>query len=299
MLAACGGSGEQTAPAVPATEGAAVTIFQFSRDYIFLSTGKDSPIVAPLTISAMDDGENLQRHWIGWVARGAQWDRFLDTSRRTSRAGGVWGVLPANELQVIAGGPSEVESFLYEQAGRRLRMVIGTPRSDWNQGGNNRFRILDGSLLIGAENASGLIFEVLRVERSEADGWPVSQDHDVVFLTSGADLQLLMSTETGSGNAAFTWIHSAEEDLVPPDGVVSWLEVQPLEEARRDIPIAWTLTNQTAGLSGEVRAIGRDVVLGPERGGRRAVEIRYSVEGSITINGTSRPVAGTIRHAQQ
>ena len=45
--------------------------------------------------------------------------------------------------------------------------------------------------------------------------------------------------------------------------------------------------------------VGFDVVLGPERGGRRAVEIRYSVTGWVDLQGERRDVMGTIRHTQQ
>jgi hypothetical protein len=298
ILTACGGSGEEAStPGAPAPEDSVVAQYQFSRDYIFLSTDSKSQIVVPLTISATDAGEQLQRQWMGWVARGAQWERFLEESRLTSRAGGVWGVLPSTDLRVFASGPVEVESFLYERAGRRLRISIGEQRTDWNQGGDNRFRLLNGTVAIGAEVTNGVIFEGLRVERAESDGWPAAHEIDVAFLTSGDGRQFLVSNAT-TEDAALTWIHTPTDDLLSSDGEVARLELQTLEEARRDIPVSWTLSNPSLGLSGEIAATGRDVILGPERGGRRVVEIHYSVEGTVEVNGQSWPVTGIVRHAQ-
>jgi hypothetical protein len=301
LLAACGNADEPIgAPAGPvAVQSTVVAPFRFTREYVFVSAGDGAPVLAPFAMVATDDGERLHRRWYGWLARGAQWDRFLDDSRVTSRLGGVWRVLPTNEMRVIASGPSEVESLHYQQGERRLRMVLGDARSEWNQGGDNRFRILDGTLSVGAETTEGMIFEMLRVERTESDGWPASHEVDAAFLTSGDSLQLLMSDAPAEDDASFTWVRTPIEDRTLPGGEVAWLEVEPLEDARRDIPISWTLANEAVGLTGELRAIGRDVILGPERGGRRAVEIRYSVEGSIEVSGETWPVTGTIRHGQQ
>lgn len=300
-LVACGNTEEPVGtPSSPVTvQSTVVAPFRFTREYVFLSTESGAPVLAPFAMVATDDGERLHRRWYGWLARGAQWDRFLDDSRVTSRLGGVWRVLPTREMRVIASGPSEVESLHYEQGGRRLRMVVGDPLSDWNQGGDNRFRILEGSLSVGAETTGGIIFEMLRVEQTESDGWPSPHEVDAAFLTSGDSLQLLMSDAPAEDDASFTWVRTPIEDRALPGGEVTWLEVEPLDDARRDIPISWTLTNEAVGLTGELRAIGRDVILGPERGGRRAVEIRYSVEGAIEVSGESWPVTGTIRHGQQ
>jgi len=299
ILAGCGSPEEPAgAPAGPdVVQTTAVAPSRFTREYVFLSTGEGAPILAPFTFAATDDGERLHRRWYGWLARGAQWDRFLDDTRVMSRAGGVWRILPTTELRVIASGPSEVENIHYERGERRLRMAPGDVRSEWSQGADNRFRILDGRLSIGAENSDGIVFEMLRAERTENDGWPATREVDTAFLTSGDSLQLLVSDETGE-DASFTWVRTPVEDRAWPGGALTWLEVQPLEEARRDVPLSWMLENDAVGLTGELRMVGRDVILGPERGGRRAVEIRYSVEGSIEVAGESWPVTGMLRHAQ-
>ena len=77
------------------------------------------------------------------------------------------------------------------------------------------------------------------------------------------------------------------------------MEVRPYQEARRDIPRRWTFRIPGAAVMGEVSAVGFDVEMGPERGARRALEVRYTVEGWVEIGGERSDVTGMIRHTQQ
>jgi hypothetical protein len=83
------------------------------------------------------------------------------------------------------------------------------------------------------------------------------------------------------------------------EGEIRWLDVRRYEEARRDVPARWSLRIPSAGLAGELEAAGFDAVLGPERGGRRAVEMRYTVSGWFDLDGRRHTAIGTIRHTQQ
>src|SRR5690606_18089771 len=103
----------------------------------------------------IDRGEELERSALGWFARGPTWDRFLEASRVTSAVGGVWRVVPFDGLRVIAGGPAEIEAFRYTRAERRLRLELRDIDVDWIQGGDSRFRLLSGQLLVGTQPVPG------------------------------------------------------------------------------------------------------------------------------------------------
>jgi hypothetical protein len=79
---------------------------------------------------------------------------------------------------------------------------------------------------------------------------------------------------------------------------IRWIEMRPYEQARRDIPLRWSLRVPGAEREGEIEALGFDVVVGAERAGRRAVEARYTVEGWVSVDGVRTTVVGMVRHTQ-
>lgn len=303
ILAACGGAGDSPVEAEGETLSADATILRYNREYIFVSPRADVPLVVPFTFRARDDGAELERDARGWLARGATWDRFLDETGRGARTGGVWRVVPQGDLRVAAGGPAEIETIRFERGERRLRLDLDTPLTAWNQGGDTRFRLVAGRLSIGAETMAGPVLEMLRVERSLGDGWPPGQDFDALFLVSGDSIQLVMAdaVENDDEGASYAWTRRGGRERVWDAAEIRWLEVRAFQEARRDVPRRWSFRIPGSEIGGEVEALGFDAVLGPERAGRRAVEIRFSVEGWIGVEGDDevRRVTGMIRHTQR
>ena len=300
LLAACGSGSDPVDAIEGAVPGARGETPRYNREYIFVAPGADAPLVVPFSFQATDAGDHLDRSVRGWLARGEAWDRFLEEQQQTTEAGGVWRVVPDGDLAILAGGPTELEALRFERGERRLTLSLGNSLSAWNQGGDTRFRILRGRLSVGAETVSGVVLEHLRVDRILADGWPAPQELDALFLTSGDSLQLVMAeTTAGEERESFTWVRTGETDRTWDEGDVSWLEVSPYQEARRDIPRRWSFRVPGASIEGEGTAIGSDATLGPERGARRAVEVRYSVQGWVMVEGVRREVQGTVSHAQQ
>src|SRR5690606_19680432 len=117
---------------------------------------------------------------------------------------------------------------------------------------------------------------------------------------AGDSLQLVIgeSVSDEGPRQGFAWVRSGDSERTWADGEVRWLEVRSLQDARRDIPQKWTFRVPGARIEGEVSALGHDAVVGPERGARRAVEVRYTVTGWVSVDGERRDVRGTIRHSQ-
>jgi len=299
-LAACQGIGESGHEIEGVSNGSETVLYRYNRDYVFVATEGEAPLIVPFTFRATDRAGDLERGALGWLARGGTWDRFLDESGTTSRAGGVWRVVPQGGLRITAGGPTEVESLRFQRGERRLRLDLNAPMTSWNQASDTRFRVITGRLSIGAETVTGPVLEMLRVEQAKEDGWPPGEDFDAIFLTSGDSIQILMAeTFSGEGGLAYAWTRTPAGEREWRGSEIRWVEVRPYQEARRDIPRRWTFRIPAADVVGEIEALGFDAVLGPERGARRAVEIRYTVEGWMETQGERRVVRGMIRHTQQ
>ncbi len=301
LISGCGGSPDSP-EALPNGDPPAAPSYTYFREYLFVGTSGEGILVAPFSFYTRErPEEGFLRGARGWLARGETWDRFIDESRSMSSAGGVWRVVPIGDLRLAAGGPIELEALRFEQAERRLRLDLQAPTSGWNQGGQSRFRLVDGALSVGLEELDGTILEVLRVERTLPDEWPPGEDYDAIFLASGDSLQLYTARARGEAGAgdAFAWLRVNGREQGWNSAEIRWGEMRPYEEARRDIPRSWSLRVAPGELSGEVTAVGFDALLGPERAGRRAVEIRYTVEGVVEVQGATYPVHGMIRHTQQ
>jgi hypothetical protein len=298
-VAGCRNGLDSPAEAEAAGQTASATLIRYNRDYVFVSPRGETPLVVPFTFRAVDQGSQLERWSRGWLARGGTWDRFLDESGVTSRAGGVWRVVPQGDLRITAGGPAELEALRFTRGERRLRLELDAPLGEWHQGGDTRFRLLSGRLALGAETISGPVLEILRVERSLDDGWPATQEFDKLFLTSGDSIQLLVAEGlTEDQTSAYAWTRMAGTERTWSAAEVRWLEMRPYQDARRELPRRWGFGIPAAGIQGEVEAAGFDALLGPERGGRRAVEARFTVEGWIEVYGERFPVVGMVRHTQ-
>jgi hypothetical protein len=301
-LTACGGAADPLGDANgPLTAPEAVAGVRYYRELVFVGSRGDEPLVVPFSFGAAEAGSGLERTARGWLARGATWDRFLDDAFTTSAAGGVWRLVPHANLRVAAGGPAEIEALWFQEGERRLRLELEAPTSNWNQGGDARFRLVRARLLLGPETVRGSVLEKLRVERPLDDGWPPGQDFDGLFLTSGDSIQLVLAESVGGEAAAtsYAWARLPAGERAWSNAEIRWLDMRPYQEARRDLPRRWTFRIPAADIEGELEAAGYDVVLGPERAGRRAVEVRYTVRGWVYIQGEQAEIVGMIRHTQQ
>lgn len=302
FLGACGGAGDGSDAAVSSNDPEQeVPLYRYSRDFVFVAPSNDGPLVVPFEFSARNRGDMLERGVRAWLARGSVWDRFLDDNMTTTSAGGVWRPIPTTDLRLTVGGPATIESLHFQRGDRQLRLELDSPLSEWQQRDETRFRLLRGRVIIGTEVASGPVLELLRSENILEDGWAPGQDFDAVFLSTGDTIQMvIVETLSGDGEGdGYAWIRTPSGERTWDDGELRWLEIRAYDEARRDIPIRWTFRVPGADVTGELTAQGYDAILGPERGGRRAIEIRYSVSGSIEVGGVRRNVVGAIRHTQQ
>jgi len=282
------------------TSAAADTaMVRYQREYVFLGVRGESPLVAPLVFRSVLRGDSIERFAHAGLAHGPTWDPYLDLSWSSHRSSGVWRVLPHGDLRVAVGGPAEVEGFWFHQGDRNLRLELTRPVSGWNQGNTARFRLVSGRLRLGPESTPGVVLESLQILRPGQ----ARRDSDWLFLTSGDTLRMVLAESqprtAGAQARGFAWAWLPGGERAWERAEVRWLEVRSYDDARRDIPLQWSFRAPEGGLQGEVSAMGMDPRVGPERPGRRAVEVRYTVEGWVEIDGRRSAVLGTVRHVQE
>jgi hypothetical protein len=273
----------------------------YVREYVFLGSRQGEPLVVPFAFRAVNADEDVERAARAWLAHGARWEEFLDERWRGSATAGVWRVVPHGELKVAARGASELDALWFESDDRSLRLQIGAPISGWTQGENARFRVQQGRLSLGEEVVTGAVLQLLEVDRGGA-GRSGAEPVDWIFLSGGDSLRLVLARLGAARDrfgTSFAWTGRADAERSWETAEIDPLEVRPLPVARRDIPLRWRFRVPGAGVHGEVRALGYDPVLGPEREGRRAVDVRYTVDGWVEVDGRRSRVQGTVRHSQR
>lgn len=297
-LVACADPADPT-PAGADADSVRVARPLYTREYVFVGERADAPLVVPFAFRASDTGSALERTARGWLAHAATWDPFLTEAWSTPRASGVWRIVPRGPLSLVADGPLDLSALWFEHGDRRLRLDLRAPLSGWTQGDDARYRFRDARLQLGPESVPGTVVEGLRIRRPPTGR--ARDDDDWLFLVSGDSLRLLVAEASGGERSARRTLAGAirgEAESWWDDAQVRWVEMRPLEEARRDVPLRWSFSVPAAGIHGEVVALGYNIQLGEERGGQRAVELRYTVEGWVEIDGARSPVIGTIRHNQ-
>jgi hypothetical protein len=304
ILSACEGTPSLDVRRDGADAGPEASLPRHVREFVFVGSRDGEPLVAPFRFTTIPRDEEFTRRAQGWLAHGSGWDAFLDETFDMPAAGGVWRVVPRGPLRVIAGGPTEVQELVYRRGERVLRLEMQSAVSVWNRDDRIAYRFFRGQLGVGGEMTRGTVLEVQRAALAAADGTREALgDLDWMVLSDGAGLQILLAEAMGSEQAlertyAWTLVDGAEGQW--EEASARWIELRTHEPARRDIPSRWTFGIPGAGITGEIEARGYEVELGPERAGRRAVDVRYTVAGWVRVGegAEERRVFGMVRHTQ-
>lgn len=287
---------DQTVPGIGG-DASASAIPRYSREFTFLGTRDGEPIAVPLVFRAVERPDGLRRSIRGWLAHGPIWDAFLNEQWNTSRTGGVWRLWPRGSLRFAATADDEIEAIWYRRGERSLRLEPGRALSGWNGGQYSRYRVRQGQLRLGGERISGLVVEAFETGRVGSGAEP-DPEENWLLLTDGGDLRVFLIGDAGApgGSEGFAWVGKPESEETAPSLRITPEQLQPLERARRTIPLAWSFSLPSEGMTGRVQTLGLAAYVGTERAGRRAVEVRYTVSGWVEIEGERRRVRGVARH---
>lgn len=273
----------------------------YVREYVFLGLQNGQPLVAPFVFRSTMGTEGIRRVARASIGRGGTWESIFEERWESSNTGGVWRILPRGDLKVAALGASEVEAIWYERGDRTLRLQVGKPLSGWAQGTDARFRVFQGRLTLGQESTLGAVLQLLRIERASATR-DDSKPTEWIFLSGGDSVRLVLARVSGDRDrfgTSFGWIGRAGGEQVWEMVEVVATEMQPLPDAKDDIPLRWQFRIPEAGVHGEVRSLGYDADVGTDRGEQYALDVHYSVEGWVEVDGQRREIMGTVRHTRR
>src|SRR5690606_27318049 len=285
-------------PPTIGTDSAAVAP-RHTREIIFAGQRGTHPLVAVLAFRTTDDTGSRLREVRGWLGHGAQWDTFLDEQWTTDAHGSPWAIVPHGPLHVAVGDAADLEPIWFRRAGKSLPLQLGADLGQWSRGPASHVQLASGKLRVGGVTSAGAVLELVYLRRPGVDPPGVS---DQLLLVGGDSLLLLVSSNAtadrlGNEAPAFALLRTG-------DGAREWSGVRltprghrPVLEARRQLPGGWDLVIPAAGIRGQLDAHDFTTETGQvERTGRRGVEARYTVSGSVEIEGERVEVVGMARH---
>jgi len=273
----------------------------YTREFLFVGERGGLPLVVPFLFSVRERDALLDREARGWLGHGTEWDAFFRERWSTPASSGVWRVLPYGDLRVLAGGPADVESLVFRRGERLLRLTPEILRSSWAPSDEIQYRIYEGRLDLAGQQTRGSVLESYRVQRGSDGSLLQTGALDWMFVTDGGSVNLLLAEAMGADDdpgKTFAWTVTTDSERSWSSAEIRWMEMLPVEQARRDVPVAWSFRVPGAGMEGEVFSLGNEMEVGPDRPGRRSVLLRHNIEGWVSLGDERVRVFGLLRHSQ-
>ena len=265
----------------------------YERNVVFVTAGADNAIVVPWLFRSSTSSGGVERSAEGWLARAGLWepfftDRWLSPPSRTP-----FRIHPRGPMDLVVGPGDVLERILFEEGPRRMEVVIDDGISDWSGNRGEAFRIHRGEILFGDRRLEGMVLDMTRA-RLRDDPPP----GEWMFLTGPRRLAVVAAA-WGESPTYTAWGRLGEEQFRWPEVEVVWSSVRSFEEARRDVPVAWTIRSADGELDVTLRSTGMELRAGIGAGPLLPVEGLYQVAGEIVIGGDTLQVRGLVRHVQR
>lgn len=272
------------------------------RDVAFVATEADSTLLVPWIFTARTHPGAVEREARGWLDRNGSWDPFFRERWRTAPTRTPWRVIPRGPFRLVVGSDDVLRRVIYEEGTRRLEVRLGPLVAEWSGPRGERFQVRDGSAVLSGEELAGMVYEARLVRRAQ------DRPHgDWAFLTSGDSVQIVLYDPSPEQQPAeMTYRGLARIEGAPEDRRerrwavvgVDWTVMRAFQEARRDIPVEWTLGSPDGDLEGRLRAVTSELTAGEGDGPLLPVEALFQVRGTVEIGGREFPVRGLFRHLQ-
>ncbi len=267
----------------------------YERNFVFTTVGRDTAFVVPWFFRTRTLPGTVERGVRGWLARGTAWEAVYTRAWQTEPTRAPWRILPHESLGLVVGEGDAVEALVFHEGPRALELELGELLMEWTRGGEEVYRLVDGTLLLGEERVPGLILDMARTASADA-GLP----GDWAFLVSGDSLQVVLEAESPAAveesGEYRGWARLDFRDLRLPEITVDWAEVRSFPPARREIPASWTLTSPDLQGVLEVTSTQAEAREGP--GPLLPVDALFGVSGTLTLEGGDYPVRGIVRHTR-
>ncbi len=300
VVVGCGGevveeqaAGATTSPTdtTPSVEPTRV----YERSIVFVAQDTDSTLVVPWVFTSEDRGTSVEREARGWLSRNGSWEAFFHDRWSGPATRAPWRLLPQGPLRLVVGANEALEDVVYEEGPRVLEVGFGSLLAEWTNSGDQVFRMHEGSALLSGQRVEGVLLDVNRSRPSGA------VNGDWAFLSSGDSLHMVLDGVRPADvplGGAFGSARLDFRQLQWNDLQIEWTELRAYERARREVPVAWRITTPDGSVEGILQATTTEIEAGEGSGPLLPVYALFEVAGEMTVEGSTFPVRGLLRHTQ-
>lgn len=257
----------------------------------------------------------VERRSRGWLARDGSWDPFYSVTWETPPSRAPWRILPRPPLRILVGQNDALERLVFEEGPRSVELAFGRTLVEWSGQQGETIRVQEGEVLFSGREVGGVLLDLAR-SRDAADPHP----GDWAFLISGDSVQIVVedpagppeppdsvlpdsalqdpASAAGDRGAYRAWARFDFRDTQWPGVSVTWEETRAFEEARRDVPVAWSVSSGDGELEGSLEVESAWLEAGRGPGPLLPVSALFQLRGEVRIQGEAYPVRGLFRHVQ-
>jgi len=269
------------------------------RSFVFVSADTDSVVALPWSFHTRQIGEREVRQRDAWLGADGAWDLLaseLDTGRVRSDAERI---LPGRSLRIRVGAGDAVTALTFRTGEGEIEALPGLLLAEWTGAPQEVVRFHRARIGLESNELEGFLMD-LSVRGGPGDDWT----GDWLFVQGGDFLQaafreLPHTLEAGSEPRPYQgWTRIAVRNRHWPGIELEWAEVRSFEQARRDIPVRWTLRSQDGELTGDLHSVAQHLSTGEGEGPLLPVKALFQIEGEIRHLGDTVGVVGILRHRQ-
>ncbi len=270
----------------------------YERNLVFLTPRSDSVVTVSWLVTARTVPGGVQREVQGWLGRGGSFEPFLLDVWETPPDPTPWRMLPRDMLRVVVGQGDALQRLVFDDGLRHLEFVLENQLVTWSGQRGENLTLLTGGLILSSTRVSGLMLDMARAWRTNGP-----QAGDWTLLASGDSLQIVMHAPTTAPQSFASpfraWARLDFRTLNWPRLSVEWPETRSFEPARRDVPVAMSVSSPDADLTIELTVSAAQIEALPGDGPQLPVQAIFEVVGTAEIEGSSYPVVGLFRHLQR
>lgn len=265
----------------------------YERNIVFMTAGADSVIVVPWLFRASTSEQGVERSAEGWLARAGLWEPFFTDHWDSPPTRTPFRIHARDPMDLVVGPGNVIERIVFQEGARQLQVVLGEGMSDWTGNRGQTFRVHRGAALFGNVRVEGMVMDMsrARLKDSPAPG-------EWMFLT-GPERVAIVIESTGVSPSHTAWGRRGDREFRWPEVEVEWTSVRSFEEARRDVPVAWTIRSIDGDMEVSLASTGMDLQAGVGEGPLLPINGLYQVAGLWIMSGDTLDIRGLVRHVQR
>lgn len=290
------GSSSALPEALVTSDSTAVTFTSRSYQHtiFFMDPTGDPPTYVSWEFLNREMPDSVSRQARGWLGRAGAWSLFVEDPWVTGPSRAPWRVVVRPPIELVVGYGDRLREVHFQDGLRSLSLRLGDPVEEFQGPGDERYRLLRGTVQVSGQESSGLVLDATAAWWNEAP-----HPTEWALLSSGRQVQLLISGRFGT-DIYQAWARLDSATFEWEDVTVTWDELRRFERASRDVPVRWSFASRNGVLTGTLEAVSSHFkAIAEEDDGPLAALGVYEVSGEVAIRGVRFPVHGFFRHFQR